>query len=154
MGFSTWRLKKSARGGTKEGMGWRALVHPSRLATALAVVLACVSARALADCPAAVVVRGPEPVRTTITAQLARAGIEGPREGCPAEDVTVAEGAGTLTLTLTDTYGRVTRRTVNDVQAACALIASRPGAELLEPLLPQGDVPSSRDAPASREELA
>jgi hypothetical protein len=139
-------VKKSARPGTKEGMGWRALVRPSRLSAALAVTLACVSARALADCPAAVVVRGPEPVRTTIAAELTRAGIPAPGDGCPAEEVSVAETAGALQLTLTDAYGRVTRRTVSDVGAACALIASRAGAEILAPLLPQGEAPPARGA--------
>jgi hypothetical protein len=139
-------LKKIAQPGTKEVMGWRALVRPSRLSAAMALTLACVSARAAADCPAAVVVRGPEPVRTTIAAELARAGIDGPGDGCPAEEVTVAEVAATLTLTLTDAYGRVTRRTVSDVGAACALIESRAGVEILAPLLPQGEASPSPDA--------
>jgi hypothetical protein len=95
-----------------------------------------------------VLVRGPEPLRATITAELARAGrvgIDRPREGCPPEEVTVAEAGTKLTLTLTDAYGRVTRRTVSDVGAAAALIESRAGAEILEPLLPQGDAPAGRD---------
>jgi len=128
-------------------MGWRLLLRLSPLSGALAVMLAGVSARAAADCPAAVAVRGPEPLRTTIAAQLARSGIEPPGEGCRAEEVSVAEAAGTLSLTLTDAYGRVTRRTVSDVAAACALIASRPGAEILAPLLPQGEGPPGPGAP-------
>jgi hypothetical protein len=139
-------LKKTARSGTKEDMWWRAL-RPSRVSAVLAVVLACLSAQAAAaDCPAAVVVRGPEPLRATITAELARAGIDGPRDGCATEEVAVTEEAGRLGLTLTDAYGRVTRRIVSDVGAACALIESRPGAELLAPLLPQGEAPPSREA--------
>jgi hypothetical protein len=142
-------MKKTARAGTKEEMGWSASVRPSALSAALVAALACFSAQAAAaDCPAAVLVRGPEPLRSTIIAELARAGrvgIDGPREGCPPEEVTVAEAGTTLTLTLTDAYGRVTRRTVSDVGAAAALIESRAGAEILAPLLPQGDAPAGRD---------
>jgi hypothetical protein len=84
-------------------------------------------------------------VRATIAAELARAGLDGPRAGCSFEEVAVVAQTATLTLTLTDAYGRVTRRTVSDVGAACALIESRTGGEILAPLLPQGDGPAGRD---------
>jgi hypothetical protein len=68
-----------------------------------------------------------------------------PPPGCAAENVVVTVDATSLTLTMTDAYGRVTRRTVTDVQAACAVIESRTGADLLAPLLPQGTAGSKDD---------
>ena len=126
------------------------------MAALLSAGLACVSARAAAaaDCPAAVVVRGPEQLRTTIAAELERVGIRAPAPGCAGEQVTVTEEAAALTLTMTDAYGRVTRRTVTDVGAACALIESRMGADVLAPLLPQGDGPGGGDDVAERSELS
>src|SRR5579862_3244949 len=46
---------------------------------------------AYADCPAAVAVRGSEPARTRIAAELVRVGLDlAPRPGCAADDVVVA----------------------------------------------------------------
>ena len=122
-------------------MGWSAHVRRHGAAALLVTGLAGVSARAAAaaDCPAAVVVRGPEQLRTTIAAELERVGIRAPSAGCTGEEVTVTGEGTALTLTMTDDYGRVTRRTVTDVGAACALIESMTGGDLLAPLLPQGD---------------
>ena len=124
-------------------MGWSA--HATRrLATALvAAGLACLSGRAAAaaDCLPAVLVHGPEQIRTAITVELARAGVHvTPPPGCVAEDVTVSERGMGLNLMMIDAYGRVTRRTVSDVLAAAAVIESRTGADLLVPLLPEGEV--------------
>ncbi len=96
---------------------------------------------AAADCLPAVLVHGPEQLRTAITVELARAGVHvTPPPGCVAEDVTVSERGTGLTLTMIDAYGRVTRRTVSDVPAAAAVIESRTGVELLVPLLPEGEL--------------
>jgi hypothetical protein len=129
-------------------MAWSAQLN-RRLATALvAVGLACVSGRgAAADCLPAVLVHGPEQIRTAITVELARAGVHvTPPPGCVAEDVTVNEGGTGLTLLMIDAYGRVTRRTVSDVRAAAAVIESRTGVDLLVPLLPAGEVLSGERA--------
>jgi hypothetical protein len=110
--------------------------------------LAFASARfaAAADCLPAVLVHGPEQLRTAITVELARAGVHvTPPPGCVAEDVTVSERATGLTLTMIDAYGRVIRRTVSDVPAAAAVIESRTGVELLVPLLPEGEAVSEED---------
>lgn len=115
-----------------------------RLATALiAAGLACLSGRAAAaaDCLPGVLVHGPEQLRTAITVELARAGVHvTPPPGCVAEDVTVSERGVGLNLMMIDANGRVTRRTVGDVLAAAAVIESRTGADLLVPLLPEGEV--------------
>ena len=105
--------------------------------------LAFVAARsaAAADCLPAVLVHGPEQIRTAITVELARAGVHvTPPPGCVAEDVTVSEHETGLNLMMIDAYGRVTRRTVSDVLAAAAVIESRTGVDLLVPLLPEGEV--------------
>ena len=120
-----------------------------RLATALVMAgLAFASLRsaAAADCLPAVLVHGPEQLRTAITVELARAGVHvTPPPGCVAEDVTVSEQTTGLTLTMIDAYGRVIRRTVSDVPAAAAVIESRTGVELLVPLLPEGEALSGGD---------
>jgi len=125
-------------------MGWSAPASRC-LATALVTAgLAFVSLRSAdaADCLPAVLVHGPEQLRTAITVELARAGVHvTPPPGCVAEDVTVSESGPGLTLTMIDAYGRVTRRTVSGVPAAAAVIESRTGVELLVPLLPEGAVP-------------
>ena len=123
-------------------MGWSALVR-RRLATALMVAgLVCVTARsaAAAECLPAVLVHGPEQIRTAITVELARAGVHvTPPPGCVAEDVTVSERGTGLSLMMIDAYGRVTRRTVSDALAAATVIESRTGVDLLVPLLPEGE---------------
>jgi hypothetical protein len=126
-------------------MGWSAPAR-RRLATALTVAgLVCLSARSAgaADCLPAVLVHGPEQIRTAITVELARAGVHvTPPPGCVAEDVTVSERETGLNLMMIDAYGRVTRRTVSDVLAAAAVIESRTGVDLLVPLLPEGELVS------------
>ena len=105
--------------------------------------LPCVSigSTAAADCPPAVVVYGPARVRTAITDELGRSGVDlTPLPGCIAEDVTVKELASGLSLRMIDAYGRATRRTVGNVPAAVAVIESRIGVELLVPLLPVEEV--------------
>ena len=47
-------------------------------------------------------------------------------------------------LTITDVYGRVSHRTVADLQVASALIQATPGADVLQPLLPAADIPTAR----------
>jgi hypothetical protein len=127
-------------------MGW-GVPKSRRLVTAFVTAgLACLSGRAVAaaDCFPAVLVHGPEQIRTAVTDELARAGVHvTPPPGCvPDEDVTVSEGGPGLKLMMVDAYGRVTRRTVSDVPAAAAVIESRTGVELLVPLLPEGEVVS------------
>ena len=126
-------------------MGWSA-PGSRRLTTALIVAgLGCLSGRAAAavECLPAVLVHGPEQIRTAITVELARAGVHvTPPPGCVAEDVTVTERATGLNLMMIDAYGRVTRRTVSDVRAAAAVIESRTGVDLLVPLLPDGELAS------------
>ena len=132
-------------------MGWSAPVdsrparrRSRRLAPAfIAAVLGCLAAReaAAVECLPAVLVHGPEQIRTAITVELARAGVHvTPPPGCVAEDVTVSERGTGLSLMMIDAYGRVTRRTVSDVPAAAAVIESRTGVDLLVPLLPDGEV--------------
>ena len=124
-------------------MGWTTPIS-RRLATALFIGgLSCVSmgSVAAADCPPAVVVHGPEQVRTAIADELVRTGVHlAPPPGCVAENVTVSERASGLNLKMIDAHGRVTRRTVSDVLAAAAVIESRTGVELLVPLLPVEEV--------------
>jgi len=135
------------------GMGWNTRV---RCATADVAaisgvsVLVCLAvapgARAgTGDCALAVVVEGNEPARTAVAAELARAGVPAaPAPGCPVETVVVAAQGPALALTITDPYGRVTRRTVADLGAASALIQSTPGADALQPLLPEEDARLAR----------
>jgi hypothetical protein len=143
-------VKKTVVPVTKTDMDWSARVRRRAVVAVLTVGLACVSARpaTAGDCAPAVVVRGAEPLRTTIAAELARNGISAPSPGCVGQEVTVTRETTKLTLTMIDAYGRVTRRTVTDVGAACALIESRIGAELLASLLPQGDAPGVGEAVA------
>ena len=90
------------------------------------------------DCALAVIVEGAEPARTTIANELARAGVPSSAEpGCAVETVAVAAQGPAFGLTITDPYGRVTHRTVEDLRTASALIQSTPGAEVLRPLLPE-----------------
>ena len=92
---------------------------------------------------------GPEQLQEDdVAAELERVGIRAPSPGCTGEEVMVTEEGTALTLTMTDDYGRVTRRTVTDVGAACALIESMTGGDLLAPLLPQGDGSGGRDEAA------
>ncbi len=113
-----------------------------RLATVfIAAGLGSLSAHAAAaaDCLPAVLVHGPEQVRTAITVELARAGVHvTPPPGCVAEDVTVSEHETGLSLMMIDADGRVTRRTVTDALAAAAVIESGIGVDLPVPLLPEG----------------
>lgn len=65
------------------------------------------------------------------------------------ETVQVRAVDGALELTITDPYGRLTHRTVANLQAATAVVEATPGSDALLPLLPEGetaDVPGD-DAP-------
>ena len=131
------------RRGHKRNMGWSAPASRRLAMVLIAAGMAFLSARATAaaECLPAVLVHGPEQIRTAITVELARAGVHvTPPPGCVAEDVTVSERETGLTLMMIDAYGRVTRRTVSDVLAAAAVIESRTGVDLLVPLLPEGEV--------------
>lgn len=130
-------------------MGWSPRVR--RLAVQLAAILgASLAVRAVAragsaDCPLAVTVEGSEPARTAVADELARAGVgAAPVPGCPLVTVAVAAEGAALALTITDPYGRVTRRTVADLRTASALIQSTPGADALQPLLPEADALPAR----------
>jgi hypothetical protein len=126
---------------TKIEMACGARFRPA-IVTAVLTAITCLSAPSAArgDCSVGIVLRGSEPARSAIVAELVRAGIDmTPRPGCAAEDVVVTADATGLTLIMTDAYGRVTHRTVTDVEAAGAVIESRTRPDLLAPLLPQGE---------------
>ena len=136
------KLKELATSGTNTKMACSPRFRPAILTAKLVAGIICLWARsaASADCSASVMVQGSEPARTAIVAELVRAGIDvAAHPGCATEKVVVTEDASSLTLTMTDAYGRVTIRRVTDVEAAGAIIESRTGADLLAPLLPQGE---------------
>lgn len=97
------------------------------------------------ECRLAVIVEGTEPARTAVANELARAGVDAaPSPGCGAETVVVTARGAALNLTITDVYGRVSHRTVADLQVASALIQATPGADVLQPLLPAADIATAR----------
>ncbi len=136
-------------------MGWIAPIARRLTMAIVTAGLPCVSvgSAAATDCRPAVVVHGPEQLRTAISVELVRGGLlVTPPPGCVAEDVTVSQRATGLSLTMIDPYGRVTRRTVSDVPAAAAVVESRTGVELLVTLLPVGEmVAGGRDGQDKRD---
>jgi hypothetical protein len=116
----------------------RAAVEAAFLLVALAIAPAARASSA--DCALAVAVEGSEPAHTAVADELARAGVPvAPAPGCPIVNVVVTAQGTALALTITDPYGRVTHRSVADVRTASALIQSTPGADALQPLLPEAD---------------
>jgi hypothetical protein len=90
-----------------------------------------------------VVIEGDEPARTAIADAVERAGIlVTPEPGCSFETVHVAVQGGTFVLTIVDPYGRISHRTITDLEAAAAVVESTPGSDALLPLLPETDTAS------------
>lgn len=83
-----------------------------------------------------------------IAAALAREGINvDATEGCPAGRATVERRDGELLVTITDTAGRTSERSVSSVESVAALVASWTRGDLIEPLL-AGPMVEPEAAPA------